>query len=236
MGLVESADGGTLFLDEIGEVDLAIQAKLLKLLEEKSVRRIGSTRERRVNIRIISATNQNLENMVRGGKFRADLFFRLRIITLRVPPLRERGDDVLRLARHFLEAHGKRYGKRGLAFSEDAEHVLTDYGWPGNVRELRNMLEQTVLLAQDAVITAEQLAICSGLSAAADRESDQELSNGSSAIPRQGMKLSDMERDLVARTLDKTDWNVSKSAKLLGLSRDMLRYRIEKYGLVRPNE
>jgi DNA-binding NtrC family response regulator len=104
------------------------------------------------------------------------------------------------------------------------------------VRELRNMLEQTVLLAQDAVITAEQLAICSGLSAAADRESDQELSNGSSAIPRQGMKLSDMERDLVARTLDKTDWNVSKSAKLLGLSRDMLRYRIEKYGLVRPNE
>ncbi|MBS1172310.1 MAG: sigma-54-dependent Fis family transcriptional regulator [Proteobacteria bacterium] len=201
-----------------------------------TVRRIGSTRERRVNIRIISATNQHLENMVRDGKFRADLFFRLRIITLRVPPLRERGDDVLRLARHFLEAHGKRYGKRGLAFSEDAEHVLMDYGWPGNVRELRNMLEQTVLLAQDGIITAGQLAICSGLSAAADRESGQELPNGSSAMPRQGMKLSDMERDLVAKTLDKTDWNVSKSAKLLGLSRDMLRYRIEKYGLVRPNE
>ena len=236
MGLVESADAGTLFLDEIGEVDLPIQAKLLKLLEEKTVRRIGSTRERRVNIRIISATNQHLENMVRDGKFRADLFFRLRIITLRVPPLRERGDDVLRLARHFLEAHGKRYGKRGLAFSEDAEHVLMDYGWPGNVRELRNMLEQTVLLAQDGIITAGQLAICSGLSAAADRESGEELPNGSSAMPRQGMKLSDMERDLVAKTLDKTDWNVSKSAKLLGLSRDMLRYRIEKYGLVRPNE
>jgi two-component system, NtrC family, response regulator AtoC len=235
MGLVESADGGTLFLDEIGEVDMPIQAKLLKLLEEKSVRRIGSVRERRVNIRIISATNQDLEKMVRDGKFRSDLYFRLRIISLRVPPLRERGDDILRLARHFIDAHGKRYGKRGLEFSTDAEQMLTTYSWPGNVRELRNMLEQTVLLAQDNIITAGQLGICVGLSAAADREIEEEFDSAASN-PRQGMKLSDVERDLVLKTLEKTDWNVSKSAKLLGLSRDMLRYRIEKYGLVRPEE
>jgi DNA-binding NtrC family response regulator len=236
MGLVEAADGGTLFLDEIGEVDMPIQAKLLKLLEEKAVRRIGSVRERRVNIRIISATNQDLERMVREGRFRSDLFFRLRIITLRVPPLRERGEDVLRLARHFLEVQGQRYGKRGLRFSEAAEHVLMGYGWPGNVRELRNMLEQTVLLAHDSVIDASQIAICSSLSAAADREMEEELQAPASGAQGQGMRLSDMERDLVVKTLVKTDWNVSKSAKLLGLSRDMLRYRIEKYGLVRPDD
>jgi DNA-binding NtrC family response regulator len=233
MGLVESADGGSLFLDEIGEIDMPIQAKLLKLLEEKSVRRIGSVRERRVNIRIISATNQDLEKMVREGRFRSDLFFRLRIITLRVPPLRERGDDVLRLARYFLDAHGKRYGKRALTFSNEAEQMLMSYSWPGNVRELRNMLEQTVLLAQDEVVTASQLTICPGLTAAAERE-EEVAANRGAPITSDGMKLSDVERDLVVKTLEKTDWNVSKSAKLLGLSRDMLRYRIEKYGLVRP--
>ena len=238
MGLVESADGGTLFLDEIGEVDLSIQAKLLKLLEEKSVRRIGSVRERRVNIRIISATNQDLEKMVREGRFRSDLFFRLRIVTLRVPPLRERNGDILLLARHFLEEHGKRYGKRGLTFTPDAERVLIGYNWPGNVRELRNTLEQTVLLAQEGSIGASQLAVCAGLVASeAVAEDDEErveiehAGGGASA-----MKLSDLERDLVLKTLEKTDWNVSKSAKLLGLSRDMLRYRIEKYGLARPEE
>jgi DNA-binding NtrC family response regulator len=237
MGLVESADGGTLFLDEIGEVDLSIQAKLLKLLEEKSVRRIGSVRERRVNIRIISATNQDLEKMVRDGRFRSDLFFRLRIVTLRVPPLRERNGDILLLARHFLEEHGKRYGKRGLTFTPDAERVLTGYNWPGNVRELRNTLEQTVLLAQEGSIGASQLAVCAGLVASeAIAEDDEERVEIEHAGGAAAMKLSDLERDLVLKTLEKTDWNVSKSAKLLGLSRDMLRYRIEKYGLARPEE
>ncbi|WP_044873992.1 sigma-54 dependent transcriptional regulator [Pseudomonas sp. LFM046] len=229
VGLVEAADGGTLFLDEVGELDLQLQAKLLKLLEDRTIRRIGSVKERRVNLRIISATNCNLEQMVQQGKFRRDLFFRLRIIAIRVPRLYARGDDVLLLARHFLTQHGKRYGKPGLQFSTEAEHLLRSYSWPGNVRELRNMLEQTVLLAQGQLVTAAQLHICPTL---VDDSSGQfharNGGNGHGAEP-------EVERDRVVRMLDRTDWNISKSARLLGLTRDMLRYRIEKLGLVRPD-
>ncbi len=232
IGLAEAADGGTLFLDEIGEVDMAIQAKLLKLLEEKAFRRIGSVRERKVNIRIISATNQDLEKMVREGRFRSDLYFRLRVITLSMPPLVSIGDDILRLANFLLQVHSRRYGKKDLHFSPEAEGLLQCYSWPGNVREMRNMLEQTVLLAENDLITPDQLAICPGLSHD-DRAADEEPRHNGTQL-RGTTRISDVERDLVVKTLEKTDWNVSKSAKLLGLSRDMLRYRIEKYGLVAP--
>ena len=237
LGLVEAADGGTLFLDEIGEVDPAIQAKLLKLLEEKSVRRIGAVKERKVDIRIISATNRNLEELVREGKFRSDLFFRLRIISVNMPPLRVRGDDILLLARHFLGLHGRRYGKGSLYFTPEAERVLAGYYWPGNVRELRNMLEQTVLLATGEAITPNQLAICPGLApnAGCDR-TFHDTDSYCMSFPKQGVRLADLEKDLVVKALEKTDWNVTKSAKLLGLSRDMLRYRIEKLHLQRPRE
>src|SRR5512140_1254834 len=159
VGLVEAAEGGTLFLDEIGDVDLAIQAKLLKLIEERSVRRLGSTRERQVDVRIISATNQDLEKMVRDGRFRADLFYRLRIITLHMPPLRDRREDVLLLARHFVELQGSRYGKRNLTLGPDAECALLGHSWPGNVRELQNALEQTVLLAHGDTIGCGDLTL-----------------------------------------------------------------------------
>ena len=237
IGLVEAADGGTLFLDEIGEIDPSIQAKLLKLLEEKSIRRIGAVKEKKVSLRIISATNRNLEQLVKEGRFRSDLFFRLRIISINMPPLRTRGQDVLLLARHFLASHGKRYGKPTLYFSEEAERVLTQYYWPGNVRELRNMLEQTVLLAPNDVVGPNQLAICPGLSpqSGCDR-SFQDTESYCMSFPKQGVKISDVEKDLVVKALEKTDWNVTKSAKLLGLSRDMLRYRIEKLHLIRPDE
>jgi DNA-binding NtrC family response regulator len=235
VGLVEAAEGGTLFLDEIGEVDFSIQAKLLKLLEERIVRRIGSVRERKVNVRIISATNQDLEKMVHEGRFRADLFFRLRIISLHMPPLRERNQDVLLLARHFLALHGRRYGKPGLAFSPEAEKLLFDHCWPGNVRELRNVLEQTVLLTRHQVISFSDLAICPALYGERNRSMPLQLEAGM-PVPNQGAKLSDVERELVMQMLGKTDWNVSKAAKLLGLSRDMLRSRIEKYRLARPEK
>jgi DNA-binding NtrC family response regulator len=227
VGLVEAADGGTLFLDEVGEIDLVLQAKLLKLLEDRSIRRIGSVKERKVNLRIISATNCNLEQMVQQGRFRRDLFFRLRIISIRVPRLYARSDDVLLLARHFLRQHCKRYGKPGLQLSAEAEHLLLGYSWPGNVRELRNMLEQTVLLAQGNLVTAAQLHICPSL---VEEPGGHYRTNGNGhgAEP-------EAERDMVIRMLDKTDWNVTKSARLLGLTRDMLRYRIEKLGLVRPD-
>ena len=234
IGLVEAADGGTLFLDEIGEVDLSIQAKLLKLLEEKSLRRIGSVRERKVNIRIVSATNQNLEQMVREGRFRSDLYFRLRVISLSMPPLRTTGEDILRIGEFYLQAHAKRYGKKGLHFSPEAKDRLLRYGWPGNVREMRNMLEQTVLLCQDEVITPDQLAFGNGQLHNPDAQANQQDYNAPAIAGRGTGKIAEVEQDMVYKVLSKTDWNISKSAKLLGLSRDMLRYRIEKYGLARP--
>lgn len=236
VGLVEAADGGTLFLDEIGEMDLVLQAKLLKLLEDRSIRRIGAVKERKVDLRVISATNCNLEQMVQQGKFRRDLFFRLRIIALKVPRLHARGLDILLLARHFLAHHGRRYGKPNLRFSTEAENLMLGYSWPGNVRELRNMLEQTVLLAPNEVVQAHQLNLCLALV-------DEPLAQPTATVyemprhePEPGTSLPDMERDLVCRTLDRTDWNVTKSARMLGLSRDMLRYKIEKLGLTRPEK
>jgi DNA-binding NtrC family response regulator len=234
-GLVEAADGGTLFLDEIGEIDLSLQAKLLKLLEEKTVRRIGAVKERKVNLRIISATNRDLEGMVKQGTFRSDLYFRLRIISIQVPSLRSRGADILQLARHFLDGHARRYGKPGLRFSPEAENALLQYFWPGNVRELRNMLEQTVLLAPGEVITPAQLALCPSLAPDAHCERHAKACGPSFiASPRNDPELAEVERTLVVQTLERTGWNVTRSAKLLGLSRDMMRYRIEKMGLSRP--
>jgi DNA-binding NtrC family response regulator len=219
-------------------MDLLLQAKILKLLEDRTIRRVGSVKERKVNLRVISATNCNLEQMVQQGKFRRDLFFRLRIISIKVPRLFARGDDILLLARHFLASHGKRYGKPNLHFSQQAEELLLSYTWPGNVRELRNMLEQTVLLAPSDTIAAHQLNVCMSLvdepplhiHEAPMHYEPRPASNTES------MNLPEVERDMVRKMLDKTDWNVTKSARLLGLSRDMLRYRIEKLGLARPDK
>lgn len=234
IGLVEAAEGGTLFLDEIGEIDLGIQAKLLKLLEEKTVRRIGSVRERKVNIRIISATNQDLEKMVREGRFRSDLFFRLRVITLSQPPLRSLGQDILRMAESFLQTHARQYGKKGLRFTPEAEDLMLSYGWPGNVREMRNMLEQCVLLAQGQEIDADQLTICPSLQSERRIEDNKPERRAIPSLAKPILKVTDDEQVLLQQALEKTDWNVSKTAKMLGLSRDMLRYRIEKFRLSVP--
>ncbi|HHW78832.1 MAG TPA: sigma-54-dependent Fis family transcriptional regulator, partial [Xanthomonadaceae bacterium] len=163
LGLVEMANGGTLFLDEIGEMELPLQAKLLKLLEDKTVRRLGSLRDQKVDIRIVAATNQALEERVRQGQFRSDLFFRLRIIHIELPPLRERDEDIILLARAFLDSHGRRYGKSGLRFTPAAEQALRHYSWPGNVRELRNSIEHAVLLTETTLIEPQHLALCPAL-------------------------------------------------------------------------
>jgi DNA-binding NtrC family response regulator len=235
VGLVEAAEGGTLFLDEIGEVDLAIQAKLLKLLEERSVRRVGSTRERKVDVRIVSATNQDLERMVREGRFRSDLFFRLRIVTLHMPPLRERHDDVLPLARHFVALHGRRYGKKNLRLSPDAEAALLAHAWPGNVRELQNMLEQIVLLAQDGTIRLEDITLTRAF-----RETDMPAHASPDALPNGvasgSMSLTEMERHLVRHVLQRSGWNVSRAAMELGITRDKLRTRMDRYRITRPEK
>ena len=232
LGLVESAEGGTVFLDEVASLDPGTQAKLLKLLEDRMVRRLGSVRENRANVRFIAAANENLQHMVRDGRFRSDLFFRLRISHLHLPPLRERGADTLFLARQFLNLHAKRYGKPPMRFTADAEQLLLAYRWPGNVRELRNAMEHAVLMARGELVTVEQITFCQPLDAPVP-------SNGQAVPPSPAqLALSDspfnleqMERDLVERAIEQAKGNVSHAARLLGITRDTLRYRIEKYGL-----
>jgi two-component system response regulator AtoC len=231
LGIVEMAQGGTLFLDEIGELDLSVQSKLLKLIEDRVTRRLGGLRDNRSHVRILAATNQQLERQVALGQFRADLFFRLRIVHLHLPALRQRGPDILMLARHFLALHGERYGKTGLRLAPDCERLLLDYRWPGNVRELRNCLEQAVLMAQAGEIQAEQLVLAPMAAFAVD----EAPSSGMGVLPEQGVVLEEVEGTLMRQALTRTRWNVTRAAKLLGVSRDTLRYRIEKFELQPPD-
>ena len=233
-GLLEAADGGTLFLDEIGEAELSFQSKLLKVLEEKKLRRLGSLHEISVNFRVIAATNQDLELRVQEGKFRSDLYFRLCTMPLNVPPLRERGHDVLLLARNFLKLHGARYRKPDLFLTPGAEMALLDWPWPGNVRELRNTLEHVALMARDDAIGEGQLAKL--ISPAAVHIGTRPPACAAAGPvaghrPADELNLEKLERDCLVRALQNTGWNVTQAAKLLGLSRDTLRYRMEKYGL-----
>ncbi|WP_298824580.1 sigma-54 dependent transcriptional regulator [uncultured Piscinibacter sp.] len=222
LGLVETAEGGTLFLDEIGDMEQPLQAKLLKLLEERTVRRLGSVREQRVDVRIVAATHRPLDQLVREGRFRADLYFRLRVVQLDLPPLRERGDDILLLARHFVAHHSARYGRPVPTFSAAAERALMSHAWPGNVRELRNLLEQAVLLAHGDTLEAEDLGLRIDAAAVATDTSPGAL--GSRTLP-------EMEREALVQALFRAGWNVSRAARELGISRDTLRYRIDKHGL-----
>ncbi len=228
-GLVELAEEGTLFLDEIGELDLPAQSKLLKLIEDRVTRRLGGVREQRSNVRIVAATNQDLERLVAAGRFRGDLFFRLRIVLIRVPPLRERGGDVLLLARHFVRLHGQRYGKPGMRLSAGSEQLLVRYAWPGNVRELRNCLEQAVLMAPGEEIGPDRLLLSPVTAIGLNPPSD-----APAVLPEQGLVLGEIEGTLMLQALTRTHWNVTRAAKLLGLSRDTLRYRIEKLELKPP--
>lgn len=236
LGLVEAADGGSLFLDEIGDMDAALQVKLLKLLEEKTVRRLGSIRDQKVNVRIIAATHQPLEQLVNEGRFRSDLYFRLRIVQLLLPPLRERGEDILLLARFFLAQQSARYHRGEMRFSAAAESAMLAYGWPGNIRELRNVIEQTVLLAADQVIEPAQLPFCAvlgNMAATASPAAPSPAPAQPSTTAPGNLSLEQSERELLVQALDKTAWNVTLAARLLGISRDTLRYRIDKHGLAR---
>jgi len=227
-GLVEAADGGTLFLDEIGDIESAAQVKLLRLLEDRVVRRLGGTRDLPINVRIISATNQPLEQAVDAGRFRSDLYFRLRVLQLELPALRDRGDDILLLAEKHLAKQCKRYNKAGLRFSAAARKALLGYSWPGNVRELLNCIEQAVLLAQDPVIEPLHLSLRPVVSRADDKNTPNRQTD-TIDLPGSGIDLEELEYELVAQALEKTRGNVTKAAKLLGLTRDTLRYRMEKY-------
>lgn len=230
IGLVEAAHGGAVFLDEIGDIEMAVQLKLLKLLEDKVVRRVGGVRDRTVDVRFISATNRPLEELVRAGKFRSDLYYRLRVVTIEVPPLRAREGDAELLAEHFLALQARRYGRTGIRFSSRARERIRKYNWPGNVRELRNAIEQAVLTTRGEVIDEFNLGISPAADLAPELEALQPLSSEAVAVA-EGETLEEVERKLITRALIQTGGNVTRAARLLGVSRDTLRYRIEKHNM-----
>jgi len=221
-GLVEAAEGGFLFLDEIGDVDLAVQGKLLRVIEERAVRRVGSVRERRVDIRIMAATNRDLERAVGEERFRKDLYFRLAVIVLEVPPLRERGEDVLLLTAHFLHAFNAKYGKVVRDLSVAARDVLLSYPWPGNVRELSHVIERAVLWSRGATLDVEHLSLTRPVA-----PSD----HGDAAPPVDTATLPQREKTIIEQALRDAGGNQTKAAQRLGISRDTLRYRLKKFGL-----
>jgi DNA-binding NtrC family response regulator len=218
IGRFELADGGTLFLDEIANLSLAQQAKLLRVLQSGEFERVGSSKTRRVDVRIISATNADLRAEVSGGRFREDLLFRLNTVELRLPPLRDRREDIPLLAAFFLGQHSRRYGKRASGFHPDAMRTLLNYGWPGNVRELAHAIERATLLAESDSIRAGDLALGGG-------------SGGAAPQRLEDLSLEELERLFVTKALERYEGNVSRAAEALGLSRSALYRRLEKHGL-----
>lgn len=221
-GLFQVAQGGTLFLDEVADLPLHMQVKLLRVIQEKSVRPVGSPQELPVDVRILSATHRDLGGLVAEGKFREDLYYRINVIELRVPPLRERSRDVLLLARHTLKRLGEQMGLKTPALTPEAEKALTEYQFPGNVRELENILERAITLSGGRLIGVEDIQLRSGPGAEPQRNSNPEAL---------GNQLEDVEREAIIKALEQTKYNKTAAAKLLGISFRALRYRIKKLGL-----
>ncbi|MDH5218420.1 MAG: sigma-54 dependent transcriptional regulator [Gammaproteobacteria bacterium] len=224
-GLFEAADGGTLFLDEIGDMPENTQLKLLKVLEDKEIRPIGSTQSFQVDVRVIAATNRSLEKLVEEGHFRADLYFRLSIIQFELPPLRERTGDALMLAEHFLRTQSEFYKREIPILTKSTQKALSQYDWPGNIRELRNCMEQLIFFNSGKTVEPHQLSI-SRIQRRHHKDEPIET----------GMNLEDTERQLLAKALEKTAWNVSAAAKILGITRDTLRYRIKRFNLKKEED
>ncbi len=229
IGLIELADGGTLFLDEISEVHPVTQAKLLKFLDTKRFRRLGGDREIAVETRIIAASNRDIKEEVRIGRFREDLYYRLNVVEIRVPALRERREDIETIANHYLDALRKKFAKPGLNISSAARTMMRDYPWPGNVRELVNVLERAILLCNDAAIEPHHLPIempAPGRRTAVVRRTDGHIEL---ELPTGGITLDEVERALIEATLKRTRGNVSRAAELMGTSRGALRNKLTRY-------
>jgi len=234
-GLIEEAGGGTLFLDEIGELPLSLQAKLLRFLQEGEIRRLGDTETRKVDARLVAATSRDLESDVGAGRFREDLFYRLNVVRIHVPPLRERNEDVPLLARHFLGQCCAKHGKREMTLSEDALAALTAHEWRGNVRELRNLMERCALLGASGEVTREVLAAVWG-GGGTPRVPDPGTSGVvripvSPARPDLKAAVRELERQLIRMALDRTGGSRPKAAELLGISHPALLYKAREYGI-----
>jgi two-component system response regulator PilR (NtrC family) len=230
-GLIQSAEGGTLFLDEVADLPLHMQVKLLRVVQEKTIRPVGEAREETVDVRILSATHKNLADLVAQGQFREDLFYRINVIELRVPALRERSGDIGEIAEAILERLARRSNTSSAGLAPEALALLQTYPFPGNVRELENVLERALTLSTGGLITAEHVRLRGGArtpAVEASAASPAPVTDGSTAL---GSQLESIERDAIVKALEKTRYNKTAAAKLLGMSFRALRYRIKKLGI-----
>jgi len=228
-GLFELADGGTVFLDEIGDMEMGMQAKLLRFLEDRSFRRIGGGRVFTVDVRIISATNKDLHKSIEERTFRNDLYYRLQVIPIMLPSLRERKDDIIPLASHFISLFNRDFNKKVQGIDSMAERMLTEYNWPGNIRELKNVIERAIILGNNDTLLLEHLP----LEIVAKTSVPAGESASSFRLPPEGIDIEEVERDLIRQALEVTEWNQSKAAKKLNLGIDAFRYRMKKFGYLK---
>lgn len=226
-GLFEIANHGTLFLDEIGELDVGMQAKLLRALQERKIRRVGGTHEINVDVRVVAATNRDLRAMVADGRFRDDLYYRINVLSIDVPPLRERREDIPVLIDYFLKKHTRNTSKLVRGLTSETRRLLEDYSWPGNVRQLESAIERAILLCEGDEITVEDLPL-------EVRQESRPAAEGAFKLPPEGISFEDVERDLITQAMEQTDYNITKAAKLLGLTFRTLQYRLEKFGIKKP--
>jgi PAS domain S-box-containing protein len=226
-GIFELADRGTLFLDEIGEIPLMLQAKLLRVLEEQSFRRLGGLKDIKLDLRVVAATNKNLREAVKEGAFRQDLYFRLNVIQILIPALRDRTEDIVPLTRFFIEHYNRKFKRSIDGVNEAAARLLLSHDWPGNVRELRNAIERAMILEESALILPSSLP----MAIARPDPSSIAVAPLPVEIPSEGLSLEDNERNLLARALEKTNGNQTQAARLLRITRDTLRYKMKKFNL-----
>jgi DNA-binding NtrC family response regulator len=242
-GLFEAADGGTLFLDEIGELSPLLQAKLLRVLEDQVIRRVGGIRDMQVDVRVIAASNRDLEKAVREGQFRQDLYYRLAIIAIFIPPLRDRKEDILPLVNFFIERYNRRFKKSIRGITDDTRSLILSHNWPGNVRELRNTVERGMILEDEPFLRPEYLPFSVGESGGrtlfertSPADGGRTLPNGRTLprlyIPEGGTSLEEVEHSMVELAMSQANGNQTNAAKLLDISRDSLRYKLKKFGIV----
>jgi DNA-binding NtrC family response regulator len=226
-GLFEVADRGTLFLDEIAELDISMQAKLLRALQEREIRRVGGTRPIKIDVRVVAATNRDLRAMVADGRFRDDLYYRINVLSVDVPPLRERKDDIPVLINFFLKKHTRNTSRLVRGFTPETKRMMLEYSWPGNVRQLESAIERAILLCEGDQITVDDLPL-------EVRQEARPAAEGAFKLPAEGISFEDVERDLITQAMEQTDYNITKAAKLLGLTFRTLQYRLEKFGIKKP--
>ncbi len=250
-GLFETADGGTLFLDEIGELSPLLQAKLLRVLEDQVIRRVGGVRDMQVDVRVIAASNRDLEKAVREGQFRQDLYYRLAIIAIFIPPLRERNEDILPLVDFFIERYNRKFKKAVRGITPETRRLLLAHNWPGNVRELKNSIERAMILEDEPILRPVYMpfavgeAARSGLTAfehssTSGDSGSRQLANGRTLprlyIPEEGTSLEEVERAMVELAMRQANGNQTHAARLLDISRDALRYKLKKFDLLPGDE